>query len=158
MLVHYNDVTMNAMANHQPQDCLLNRSFRRRSRKTSKPHVTGLCVGNSPVTGEFPAQRAGDAENVSIWWRHHVLVIGGGHGEANGYGSGNIGVGVGIGCWCGWQWSCLVASEVEVVTIIFVLCALHFVFWCLTASIMGASWLKWYIYIYNGDFISEWRE
>ena len=27
--------------------------------------------GNSPVTGEFPAQTASDAENVSIWWRHH---------------------------------------------------------------------------------------
>ena len=24
------------------------------------------------VTGEFPAQRASNAENVSIWWRHHV--------------------------------------------------------------------------------------
>ena len=23
--------------------------------------------------GEFPAQMASDAENVSIWWRHHVL-------------------------------------------------------------------------------------
>ena len=26
------------------------------------------------VTGEFPAQKASDAENVSIWWRHHVLI------------------------------------------------------------------------------------
>ena len=33
--------------------------------------VTGLCAGNSPVTGEFPAQRASNAENVSIWLRHH---------------------------------------------------------------------------------------
>ena len=24
------------------------------------------------ITGEFPAQRASNAENVSIWWRHHV--------------------------------------------------------------------------------------
>ena len=23
------------------------------------------------VTGEFPAQMASDAENVSIWWRYH---------------------------------------------------------------------------------------
>ena len=23
------------------------------------------------MTGEFPSQRASDAENVSIWWRHH---------------------------------------------------------------------------------------
>ena len=29
------------------------------------------CWGNSPVTGEFPAQSASNAENVSIWWRHH---------------------------------------------------------------------------------------
>ena len=53
-------------------DCLLNRLFRRRSNKTSKLRVTGLCEGNSPVTGEFPAQRASYAENVSIWWGHHV--------------------------------------------------------------------------------------
>ena len=29
-------------------------------------------VGNSMVTGEFPAQRDSNAENVSIWWRHHA--------------------------------------------------------------------------------------
>ena len=46
----------------------------RRSKKTSKFRVTGLCAGNSPVTGEFPAQRASNAENISIWWRHHVMV------------------------------------------------------------------------------------
>ena len=27
-----------------------------------KENVTGLCEGNSPVTGEFPAQRASNAE------------------------------------------------------------------------------------------------
>ena len=43
------------VSNHQPYDCLLNRLFRRRSNKTSKPCVTGLCEGNSEVTGEFPA-------------------------------------------------------------------------------------------------------
>ena len=59
------------VSNHQPHHCLLNRLFRRRSKKTSKLRVTGLCVGNSPGTGEFPAQLAGNAENVSIWWRHH---------------------------------------------------------------------------------------
>ena len=48
----------------------LKRLFRRRSKKTSKLCITGLCKGNSPVTGEFPSQRASDAENVSIWWRH----------------------------------------------------------------------------------------
>ena len=59
------------VSNHQPRDCLLNRLFKRRSKKTSKLRVTGLCEGNSPVTGEFPSQRASNAENVSIWWRHH---------------------------------------------------------------------------------------
>ena len=34
--------------NYQPHDCLLNRRFRRRSKKTSKLRVTGLCAGNSP--------------------------------------------------------------------------------------------------------------
>ena len=34
--------------NHQPHGCLLNRLFRRRSKKTSELRVTGLCVGNSP--------------------------------------------------------------------------------------------------------------
>ena len=47
------------------------RLFRRKSTKTSKFRVTGLCAGNSPVTGEFPAQMASHAENVSIGWRHH---------------------------------------------------------------------------------------
>ena len=46
-------------------------TFRHRSKKTSKLRATGLCEGNSPVTGEFPSQRASNAENVSVWWCHH---------------------------------------------------------------------------------------
>ena len=61
-----------SVSNHQPHHCLLNCLFRHRSKKTSKLRVTGLCAGNSPGTGEFPAQMASNAENVSIWWRHHV--------------------------------------------------------------------------------------
>ena len=60
----------NGVSNHQPHDCLLNR----RSKKASKLGVTGLCAGNSPVTGEFPAQMSSSAENVSILWRHHDLL------------------------------------------------------------------------------------
>ena len=41
--------------------------------KTSKLRVTGLCVGNSPGTGEFHAQMASNAENVSIWWRQDIV-------------------------------------------------------------------------------------
>ena len=62
-----------SVSNHQPHDCLLNRLFRRRSKKTLKLHVTGLCAGNSPGTGEFPAQMASNAETVSNWWRHHIF-------------------------------------------------------------------------------------
>ena len=64
-----------SISNHQPHHCLLNRLFRRRSKKTSKLRVTGLCAGNSPGTGELPAQMASYAENVSIWWRHHVMLV-----------------------------------------------------------------------------------
>ena len=58
---------LDSVSSHQPHDCLLNRSFGRRSKKTSKLRVTGLCVGNSTVTS--------NAENVSIWWRHHGLLV-----------------------------------------------------------------------------------
>ena len=37
-----------SVSNQQPHDCLLNCLFRRRSKKTSKLRVIGLCVGNSP--------------------------------------------------------------------------------------------------------------
>ena len=60
-------------SNHQPHDCLLNRLVGHGSKKTSKLRVTGLCEGNSPGNSEFLAQRVSNAENVSIWWRHHVL-------------------------------------------------------------------------------------
>ena len=59
-------------SNHKPHGCLLNRLFWRVSTKTSKLRVTGLCAGNSPGTGEFLAQMASNAENFSIWWRHHM--------------------------------------------------------------------------------------
>ena len=60
------------VSNHRRIHCLLNCWFRRRSKKARKLRVTGLCAGNSPVTGEFPTQRASNVEKVSIWWRHHV--------------------------------------------------------------------------------------
>ena len=60
------------VSNHRRLDYLVNRLSRRRSKKTSKLRVTGICE-NSPVTDGFPAQRASNAENVSIWWRHHAI-------------------------------------------------------------------------------------
>ena len=60
------------VSNHH---CLFNRLFRRRSKKTSQLRVTGLCAGNSPVTGKFPAQMASNAESVPIWWRHNGFTV-----------------------------------------------------------------------------------
>ena len=80
---------------HQPHGCLRYRLFRYRSKKTSKLRVTGLCAANSPVTGEFPAHKASNAENVSVWWRHHIL-----HAASltiNGFGKIHIDI---------WMWCC----------------------------------------------------
>ena len=63
------------VSNRQPHHCLLNLLFRRRSKKTTKLHVTGFFVGNSPGTSEFPTQMASNAETVSIWRRHHVTLL-----------------------------------------------------------------------------------
>ena len=42
-------------------DCVLNRLFRRKLKRTSNP----------PVTVEFPSQRASNADFFPILWRHH---------------------------------------------------------------------------------------
>ena len=47
-------IERDGVLNHQPLDCLLNCLFRRRSKKTSKHRVTGLCAGNPPVSGGSP--------------------------------------------------------------------------------------------------------
>ena len=61
---HYNVLALqwrhnkrDGVSNHLRPECLLNRLFRHRSKKTSKLRVTGLCEGNSPLTGEFPAHK-----------------------------------------------------------------------------------------------------
>ena len=62
-------------------------------RRVSEFAILALCVGNSPVTGEFPTQRASNTdsvgnspatgefptqwasnmENASLWRRHHLM-------------------------------------------------------------------------------------
>ena len=49
---------------------LLNRLFRRRSKKMRKFRFTGI------VRAIHLSQKASKAENVSIWWRHHESTIG----------------------------------------------------------------------------------
>ena len=70
---HYNDVIMSAMATQITSLSIVYSTVysRHRWKKTSKVRVTGHWAGNSPLIGEFPAQRASNADSFSIWWRHH---------------------------------------------------------------------------------------
>ena len=54
---HWRHNDHDGVSNHQPHGCLLNRLFRRRSKKTSKLRVTGLCVGDSPGPVNSPHKR-----------------------------------------------------------------------------------------------------
>ena len=72
-LCHYDDVIMTMLASQITSLMVVYSIVYSgvNQKKTSNIRVTGLCAGNSPGTGEFPAQMASYAENVSIWWRHH---------------------------------------------------------------------------------------
>ena len=59
------------VSNHQPHHCLPNRLFRLKE-NIKAPRHWPLC---GEFTGEFPAKMASNAENVSIWWRHHVYAL-----------------------------------------------------------------------------------
>ena len=73
---HYDDVIMSAMASQITSLTIVcSKVYSGRSKDTSKLRVTGLYAQNSLMTGEFPAQRASKAENIFIWWRHHVLML-----------------------------------------------------------------------------------
>ena len=64
LLWHHNE--HDGVSNHQPHDCLSNRSFGRKYKTNMK------APRHWPVTGEFPSQKASNAKNISIWWLHHV--------------------------------------------------------------------------------------
>ena len=70
---HFSDVIMSAVATQITGVSVVCSTvfFRRRSKKTSKPRVTGLCLGYPPLADGFPSHRACSAENISIWWLHH---------------------------------------------------------------------------------------
>ena len=70
---HYNDVIMSSLASQITS--LANVYTTVYSGADQRKHQSSASLafvwGNPPVTGEFPAQIASYAENVSIWWRHH---------------------------------------------------------------------------------------
>ena len=71
---HHSGVIMRTIASQITSDSSVAELFvQAQIKETSKLRGTGLCGGNSPVTDEFPAQKASSAEIVSIWWRHHDM-------------------------------------------------------------------------------------
>ena len=88
---HYNDVTMGTMASQITSLTNVDSTVCSDQIKENikAPRHWPLCGG---FTGEFPAQRASNTENVSIWWRHHDI----------------------RGCWCGRAW-CGVCRDVSLI-------------------------------------------
>ena len=73
---HYSDVIMGALASQITSLTIVYSilySDTDQRKHQSRLRVTGHCAGNSPGTGEFLEQMTSNAENVSIWWRHHAF-------------------------------------------------------------------------------------
>ena len=78
--LHWRHNDHGGVTNHQPHDCLLSRLFRRRSKKTSKLCVTGLCAGNSPGPVNSPhkwpvMRKKSPFDDVIIQSSKHEYVI-----------------------------------------------------------------------------------
>ena len=73
---HCSDVIMGSMAFHITSLTIVYSTVYSSAdqRKHQRLASLAFCEGTSPLTGEFPTQIASNAENVSIWWRHHVEV------------------------------------------------------------------------------------
>ena len=73
---HYSDAIMNAMAS-QINGVLFAQPFVQVQIKENvkAPRHWPLWRESTTVTGGFPSQRVNNAENVSIWWRHHDISL-----------------------------------------------------------------------------------
>ena len=69
----YSDVVMIAMTSQITGFSIVYLTVCSGAEKTPKLCVTDLYAGISPVPGEFPAQKASNAEDISIWWRHNEV-------------------------------------------------------------------------------------
>ena len=72
--VDYNDFIMGWLRLKSPASRLFTQPFIQDEIKDNikAPRHWPLC-GDFTGSGEFPAQMASNAENVSIWWRQHVI-------------------------------------------------------------------------------------
>ena len=74
--LHYSDVMTSAMASQITSVSIV--SLNVYSREDQIKHQIlrhWLCEGNPAVIGGFPSQSVSNAENVFIWWRHHVSAV-----------------------------------------------------------------------------------
>ena len=73
---HYNDVIMSTMAFQITSlPIVYSTVYSGTDQRKYQSSESLAFVGKSSETGEFHAKRASNAENVSIWWRHHGCVI-----------------------------------------------------------------------------------
>ena len=74
---HYSDVIMDSMASQITSLTIAYSAvYSGENQRKHQSSASLAFVGNSPVTGEFSAQMASNAEIVSIWWRHHAETAG----------------------------------------------------------------------------------
>ena len=72
-ILHNHDVIMSAIASQITGISIVCSAVcSGADQRKHKFRVTGLYEGNPPVTGGLPSQRVSNAENVFIWWCHHV--------------------------------------------------------------------------------------
>ena len=67
IISHYCDVIMGAVASQITSLTIVYSTIKE---KIKAARHWPLC-GHTQVTGEFPAQMAGNTENVFVWWRYH---------------------------------------------------------------------------------------
>ena len=73
---HYSDVIMGTVASQTTSLTIVYSTvYSDADQRKQQSSATLAFVRNSPGTGEFPAQMASNAENVSIWWRLHGRIM-----------------------------------------------------------------------------------
>ena len=74
--LHYIDVIMTTMASQITSlTVVYSTVIQTQIKENIKAPRHWPLYGEFTGTGEFPAQMASNAENVSIWWRHHVYML-----------------------------------------------------------------------------------
>ena len=72
MWIHYDDVTMTTLASQITSLTIVySIVYSGVDQRKHQSSASLAFVREFTGTGEFPAQMASNAENVSIWWRHH---------------------------------------------------------------------------------------